>query len=120
MREFIDKHKSKEIIKKYKKDEACCFIKLNGKKLKTKEEYYEKLSKKLQLNATFSNNYNAYSDMMRDEYTYYNKDTIIFVIKNYDHFLQDDHSKSIIEKIFDTDIIPEFEHKQTIHVYCVK
>lgn len=129
MREKITKAESKIILKKYKKDPSCCLVKLNGKKLPNKEVYYDKLKKKLQLNDSFANNYNAYSDMMRDGYTYYNRDTIIFVIKHYRQFLSEDKGKPIIERIFDEDIIPFFEgeemgsiqggSKKVIHVYCV-
>lgn len=130
MREMISKSVRKDLLKKYKKDPQCCLIKLNGKKLPTKEAYYKKLKDKLQLNDTFANNYNAYSDMMRDSYTYYNKATIVFMINHYDRFLEEDQGKAIIETIFDEDIIPFFENhygsrqqggtKKTIHVYCVE
>lgn len=130
MREFINKAEGKIIKSLYKKDNSCCYLKLNGKKLKTKEAYYEKLSRKLQLNDTFSNNLNAYSDMMRDPYTYYNKDKIVVVIKNYTLFLCDDPDKSKIEKIFDQDIIPFFREEilnkvqkgkiKEYHIYCIE
>lgn len=129
MREFINKDDYKEIKEKYKDNNKCCYIKLNGKKLKTKEDYYEKLKKKLELNDSFSNNLNAYSDMMRDPYTYGNKQIIVFVIKKYKDFLSEETSKPVFEKIFDKDIIPFFrnEVKATvmkseyveIHVYCM-
>lgn len=120
MREFINKEQYSELKKKYKNDSSCCYIKLNGKKLKTKEEYYEKLKDKLQLNNSFSNNINAYSDMMRDPYTYYNKETIVFVIKNYDKFLCKEPSIGSFNKIFDKDIIPVLRSEnKNIHVYCV-
>ncbi|MDA3846195.1 MAG: barstar family protein [Vallitaleaceae bacterium] len=129
MREIISKSESIAISKLYKKDKQCCLIELNGKKLKTRFLYFEKLKKKLQLNDSFSNNLNAYSDMMRDAYTYYNKEKIIFLIKHYRHFLEDDPGKDTIEKIFDDAIIPYFETEiehmtqngtaRAIHVYCV-
>jgi RNAse (barnase) inhibitor barstar len=129
MREFISESKRKEIIKATKQDATCCLVKLNGKKLRTKELYYDKLKEKLQLNESFSNNYNSYSDMMRDPFTYYNKDKIVFVIKHYEMFLSEDTSKAMIEKIFDDAIIPFFQgeieevvhqgSKKEIHVYCV-
>jgi len=120
MREFINKDQYRELKKKYKDDKDCCYIKLNGKKLKTKEEYYEKLKEKLQLNDSFSNNINAYSDMMRDPYTYYNKDIILFVIKNYDKFLCEEASRSSYNQIFDKDIIPVLRSEDKyVHVYCV-
>lgn len=129
MREFINKEQYKKIKKKYKNSDNCCYVKLNGKKLKTLEDYYTRLSQKLQLNDSFSNNFNAYSDMMSDPFTYYNKNIIIFVIKNYDDFLSEEKSKKVIEQIFDQDIIPYFRKEisrttmnttnKEVHVYCL-
>jgi len=129
MKEIISKSESKSIIKRYKNDAQCCLIELNGKKLKTKALYFDTLKEKLQLNDSFSNNLDAYSDMMRDEFTYYNKKKIVFVIKHYQHFLEADNARETILKIFDNDIIPYFETKSSlseeyhqariIHIYCV-
>lgn len=119
MREYISRSEARDMIKRYKSHDGCCLIKLNGKKIRTRDAYYDKLRKKLRLNATFSNNYNAYSDMMRDAYTYYDKQCIVFVIKHYEDFLSRDGSKEMIERIFDQDIIPYFQVASEIHVYCV-
>jgi len=117
MREFIMADAANHIKLECESDEDCCFVHLEGSKLKTKEQYFQKLSETLRLSDTFSNNFNAYADMMCDAFTYYNKEKIVFLIDHYDAFLSEDASKKIIETIFDEAIIPYFEGD--IHVYCV-
>lgn len=117
MREFISKEDAENIIIRFKGDEECMLIIIEGRITTTINQYFYELRKVLRLSDTFSNNLNSYSDMLRDEYSYYNKENIVFVIKDYNCFLSDYSRKNTIEKIFDEDIIPYFKH---IRVLCVK
>lgn len=128
MREIITKKQRKMLKHKFENDPTCCLIYLKGKQIKTKDDYYAILREKLQLNESFSNNLNAYSDMLRDPFTYFNKEKIVFLIKRYDKFLRNEPLKLKFEMIFDEAIIPFWKgqisdttvgashHK--FHLYC--
>lgn len=129
MREFVSPEKLAEIRQICQRDENCCLIDLEGSKLKNKYDYYEELGKQLQLNDSFNHNFNAYSDMMCDPYTYYNKEKIVFLIDEYEKFLSEDYSLDIIEEIFDEVMSPFFRESieslvqygivRKFHIYCV-
>lgn len=128
MRQIISKKQRKSLKQQFENDPNCCFIYIKGKQIKTKEDYYAVLREKLQLNESFSNNLNAYSDMLRDPFTYFNKEKIVFLIKRYDKFLRNDPIKLKIEMIFDKAIIPFWSGEiadttvgachHEFHLYC--
>lgn len=112
MIEFVDKTKIREIVKACLNHEDCCLVYLNGRWIKDKMDYYKTLKKQLQLNDSFSNNLNAYKDMMCDPYTYYNQSNIVFVIENAHNFLKKDPIfRQKVEMVFLADIIPFFSRQ---------
>ena len=113
--EFIKKEVLDELVNKNRNN--CYIVIIDGKENKDWDSYRDTIERLFKF-PTKKNNYDGYSDWMRD-LSWFDVDEFALFIINYDEFLSDDlKSKKIIMNMFRDTILPWWD--EDVEKYVVE